>query len=35
MESAYVGHTPGPLENQILPSVSQDDLFKALEAKLG
>ena len=30
-----VGYTPRPAENQILPKVGQDDLFEALEVKLG
>ena len=30
-----VGYTLGPPENQITPKVGQDDLFGALEVKLG
>ena len=35
MGPACVGYTPGPPENQIPPYVGQDDLFGALEVKLG
>ena len=35
MESACVGYTHGPPENQNPPKVGQDDLFEALDAKLG
>ena len=35
MGPACVGYTPGPPENQIPPKVGQDDLFGALEVKLG
>ena len=35
MGPACVGYTPGPPENQIPPYIGQDDLFGALEAKLG
>ena len=35
MGPACIGYTPGPPENQIPPEVGQDDLFGALEAKLG
>ena len=35
MEPACVGYTPGPPENWMLPQVGQDDLFEALEVKLG
>ena len=35
MGPACVGYTPGPPENQIPPKVGQDNLFGALEVKLG
>ena len=35
MGPACVGYIPGPPENQIPPYVGQDDLFGALEVKLG
>ena len=35
MGPACGGYIPGPLRNQIPPLVGQNDLFKALQAKLG
>ena len=35
MRPVGVGYTPGPPENQCRPEVGQDDLFEALEVKLG
>ena len=35
MGPACGGYTPGPSENQILPLVGQDDLFRALKVELG
>ena len=35
MESVCIGFIPGPLENQISPSVGQDDLYEVLKLKSG
>ena len=35
MEPVCVGYIPGTPENQIPPYAGQDDLFGALELKLG